>query len=37
MNLWDFLVVGLISLIDLTPVWDFIFAPLTWILTVFGI
>jgi hypothetical protein len=32
MNTWDFVVAALIGLIDLNPLWDLIFVPLSWAL-----
>ncbi len=30
MNTWDFIVAALIGLIDLNPLWDLVFVPLSW-------
>ncbi len=33
MNVWDFVLAGVIGLIDLNPFWDFILTPVAWVLT----
>ncbi len=32
MAAWDFVIGALIGLIDLNPLWDLIFVPLSWLL-----
>ncbi len=33
MGIWDFVLAGLIGLIDLNPLIDLIFVPLAWVIT----
>lgn len=33
MGVWDFVLAGLIGLIDLNPLLDLIFTPLAWAIT----
>ena len=33
MNVWDFVLAGLIGLIDLNPFLDLIFTPVAWAIT----
>ncbi len=33
MNTWDFVLAGLIWLIDFNPLWDLLFVPLAWAMT----
>ena len=33
MAVWDFVLAGLIWVIDLNPIWDLVFVPIAWILT----
>jgi len=35
MAVWDFVLAGLIGLIDLNPFWDLIFVPLAWAMVFF--
>jgi hypothetical protein len=32
MNTWDFVLAALIAIIDLNPLWDLVFVPLSWAL-----
>ena len=32
MNTWDFVIAGLIGIIDLNPLIDLVFVPLAWLM-----